>query len=127
MIKIIVTHAPDALAAYIISEAPAGSVIISLNEELFNLCEKLNKDFTGKLCVVNNDSASIAKAIQTYADAPLIILDSLYKESLQNVWHCMLQVDCDVLVSTNDDTKDFLEDMYHIPRICVSALQIKEG
>lgn len=126
MIKILVSHTPDALAAYIISEAPAGSVIISLNENLFDLCLKLNKDFTGKLCVVNNDSASIAKAIETYADTPLIILDSLCKESLQSVWHCMLQVDCDVLVGTNDDTKDFLDDMYHIPRICVSALQVKE-
>lgn len=118
MIKILVSSSPNALAAYIISEAPNESVIISLNESLFRLCEKLNPDFTGKLCVVNNDSASIAKAIETYKDASLIILDSLCKESLQNIWHCMLEVDCDVLVGTNEDTKDFMEDMYHIPRIC---------
>ena len=119
MIKILVSSSPDALAAYVISEAPNESVIVSLNENMFHLCEKLNPDFTGKLCVVNNDSASIAKAIETYKDASLIILDSLCKESLQNIWHYMLGVDCDVLVVTNDKTKDFLEDMYHIPRIQV--------
>ena len=119
MIKILVSSSPDDLAAYVISEAPNESVIISLSENLFHLCDKLNPDFTGKLCVVNNDSASIAEAIETYKDSSLIILDSLYKESLQNIWHCVLQVDCDVLVVTNDMTKGFLEDMCQISGIPV--------
>lgn len=119
MIKLLVSSSPDALAAYVISEAHNESVIISLNENLFHLCEKLNPDFTGKLCVVNNDSASITKAIQTYKDVQLIILDSLCKESLQNIWPCVLNVDCDALVVTNDNTKGFLGDMYQIP--CISV------